>query len=151
MRIFNSRNHQDAISGRTSLSRRGLSLIEATVMMVVLSIVSVGVGVGLQSATRAPEGSDRFAAVSAELTSEMENWRAVAWGASPWPATFPYTASGTVTLRIAGQNVTYNRTTSISYWDPNNLSGDTAPKTDFVRIQITIGSQSSTTYLTSPS
>ncbi len=137
-------------SVRRRAGRRGLTLIEAMVLMVVMSIVSVGVSVGLQSAVRIPEGSDRILAVSGELTSELENWRAVAWTGSTWPTTLPYSASDTVTLSIGGQSITYNRTTTIKIWDPNDITGNSSPQVDFVQVRITIDSQSTTAYLTKP-
>jgi hypothetical protein len=88
--------------------------------------------------------------VSAELTSELENWRAVAWGSSPWPSALPYSVNDTVTLSIGGQSITYNRTTSIRNWDPNNMASNASPQSDFVQIQITINSQTITAYLTKP-
>jgi hypothetical protein len=121
------------------------------VMLVILSIVAVGVAVGLQSAVGIPEGSDRISAVSAELSSELENWRAVAFGGSPWPSVLPSTVNDTVTLSIGGRSMTYSRTTKIQNWDPNNIAANASPQADFVQVQITIGSQTSLAYLTKPS
>ncbi len=68
---------------RSSPLCRGLTLLEMLVVLVVFSIVSVGVGTGLQSALRTPEANDQALAVSAELTTEIETWRAQAFGAAP--------------------------------------------------------------------
>lgn len=130
-------------------SRRGLTLIEATLMIVVVSIVCVGVAAGLQSISAAPEINDRAQAISAELNSELDNWRAVAFTGSTWPS-LPYTSTGTVALSIGGQNLTYTRTTTIKKWDPNNIASNASPQTDFVQVNITINSQSVTAYITSP-
>lgn len=130
--------------------KSGFTLIEAMLLLVVTSIVGVAVGIGLQSISRVPKATDRALAVSAELLSEMENWRAVAFGAAPWPASLPYTKTDTVTLSIGGQSVTYNRTVSIQNWDPNNLASNSSPQTDFARVQLTINSVSLTTFLTKP-
>jgi type II secretory pathway pseudopilin PulG len=131
-------------------SRRPVSaftLIEAMVLLVIMSIVAVAAAVGLQSAVRLPEATDRTLAVSAELNSEMEYWRSLAFGNSPWPSTLPYSATDTVTLSIGGQSLTFNRTTTIQKWDPNNLTANSTPQPDFVQVQITINGQTSTCYL----
>ncbi len=138
-----------AAAGRAGLRRRrGLTLIEASLMIVVVSIVCVAVAAGLQSVSAAPEINDRAQAISSELNSELENWRAVAFGASPWPSTLPYTSTDTVTLSIGGQQLKYARTTSIQKWDPNNLATNASPQTDFVQVKVTINSQSLAAYIT---
>ncbi|HEY4330349.1 MAG TPA: hypothetical protein VGN88_11480, partial [Phycisphaerae bacterium] len=81
------------------------------------------------------------------LLSEAENWRAVAFGASVWPATLPYSVSDTVTISIGGKNRTFSRTTTIALWDPANIAANTAPQTNFVRVQITIDGQVLTIYV----
>jgi len=131
--------------------RRGLTMIEALLMMVILGIVAVGVGTGMQSAFMLPKGTERAVAISTELRSEAENWRAVAFKGSTWPGSLPYSLTDTVTISIQGQNTTLNRTTSIQNWDPNNLSSNTSPQADFVRIQITIDGNVYVIYLTNPS
>ena len=80
----------------------------------------------------------------------MDYWRAVAWGGSPWPAALPSNVTDTVTMSIGGQSFTYNRTTAIQTWDPNNVATNTSPQSDFARIQITINGQVLTAYLTNP-
>jgi type II secretory pathway pseudopilin PulG len=131
-------------------ARGGFTLIEALVLMVVVSIVAVGVGVGLQSSARIPETTDRALAISAELNSELENWRTVAWGNSPWPASMPYNYSDTVTLNIGGQSLSFPRTVAIAQWDPNNLATNTTPQADFVQVKVTINGQTAISYLTKP-
>jgi prepilin-type N-terminal cleavage/methylation domain-containing protein len=128
----------------------GFTLIEAMIVLVVLSIVAVGAAVGLQSTVKVPVQTDRTLVVSSELTSELENWRAAAFGNSPWPTTLPYSNSDTVTLSISGRQVTCSRTTSIQKWDPNNLTSNTAPQDDFVRVQVVIDGQSMECYLSKP-
>jgi len=119
-------------------------------LLVIMSIVAVAAAVGLQSATRVPENTDRTLAISSELNSEMEYWRSLAFGSSPWPSSLPYSATDTVTLGIGGQSLTYNRTTSIQKWDPSNLAVNTTPQPDFVQVQITINGQSLTCYMSKP-
>ena len=145
-----SRPHLPPMNISRTLHCRAFTLIEAVILMVIMSIVAVGAGIGLQSAVRVPEATERALAVSSELTSEIEGWRAVAFGNAPWPSALPYSANDTVTLSIAGQSTTYNRTTSIQKWDPNNLSTNASPQADFVQVQVTINGQSLVCYLSKP-
>ena len=52
---------------------RGFTLLEAVILSVVLGVVALGVGVGLQSAARLPEGTDRFLEAHARLVEKMED------------------------------------------------------------------------------
>ena len=130
--------------------RRGLTLIEAMVVMVILSIVGVAVAVGLQSVSRIPTNNDRMLSVYAEIASEIDTWRANAFGPSPWPASLPYSVSDTVTISIGGQSKTFTRTTSIQTWTPASFTTNSSPQPDFVRILITIDGQTGTLFLSSP-
>lgn len=131
-------------------SSRGFTLLEAMLVVAVLGVVSLAVSIGLASASHTPENTDRVLAISDELVSELEKWRSCAFGASPWPSTLPYTLTDTVTLSVGGQSLTYPRTTTITNWDPQNLSSNASPQTDFVQVQVTIGGRSLTEYLTKP-
>ena len=119
-------------------------------MLAVLSFIGLAAGIGLQAAARVPPANDRALIVSAALNSDLDYWRAVAFNGSPWPSTFPYSSSDTVTLTIGGKSVIVNRTTTIRKWDPNNLASGASPQDDFFQIQITIDNQSLTFYLASP-
>jgi type II secretory pathway pseudopilin PulG len=134
-------------SQRSRRPARAFTLIEAMVLLVIMSIVAVAAAVGLQSATHVPDATDHTLAISSELNSEMEYWRSIAFGISPWPSSLPYSTTDTVTLSIGGQNSTYSRTTSIQNWDPNNLATNNTPQADFVQVQITISGQTLTCYL----
>jgi hypothetical protein len=130
--------------------RPALTLIEAILLLTTMSVVAVGVAVGFQATADVPPQSDQSGAISIELASEMDYWRAVAWGGSPWPGSLPSTVNDTVTLGIGGRSVTCNRVTTIQRWDPSNIAGNSSPQSDFVRVQITINSQALTAYLTNP-
>ncbi|MGN6368983.1 MAG: PulJ/GspJ family protein [Phycisphaerae bacterium] len=129
---------------------RGFTLIEAMILLVVVSIVAVGAAVGLQSTVKVPDQTERFLVISSELTSEMETWRSVAFGDPPWPSSLPYSASDTVTLSVGGGSITCNRTVNIRKWDPDHLSTNTTPQDDFVRVQISIDGQSLDCYFSKP-
>ena len=135
---------------RRSIPTRAFTLIESMVTMVILGIAALVVPVALQGLAHTPPSNDTVLAVSAELVSEMENWRDLAWGSAPWPATLPYSSSDTVTISIGGRNATFSRSVSIQIWDPNNLPGNASPQADFARIQITIGTQTATIFTCRP-
>jgi len=135
---------------RCLVKNHGLTLVEVMVVLVILSLAALGVGVGLQASVKVPEAVDLSLATAAELNSELDNWRAVAWGPSPWPAVLPYSATDTVGVRSGGQTFTYPRTVTIKTWDPNNVAGNTSPQADFAQVQITINGQVATMYLTKP-
>ena len=101
---------------------RALTLIETILMLVILSIVGVAAGVGLQAAARVPAANDRALAVQAELNSEMDYWRAVSFGPAPWPAAYPYSKTDTVTLSYGGRTAAVSRTVTIKLWDPNSVA-----------------------------
>jgi type II secretory pathway pseudopilin PulG len=132
---------------QASWARRGLTLLESMLLLTVLSIVGIGVGVGLQSSVDIAEADDQTLAISLELVSEMESWRAVVFGNAPWPATLPYNVTDTVTITVGGQSHTYSRTTSIKLYDPNNIATNANPQPDFAQVKITINSQSLTGYM----
>ncbi|MEI8194964.1 MAG: hypothetical protein WCI73_03550, partial [Phycisphaerae bacterium] len=132
------------------MTKRAFTLIEVLILLTVFAIIGVGVGVGLQSISQVPRANSRMLGVAAELNSEADYWKALAWGNAPWPASLPYNATDTVTIKIGGQNVTLNRTVSIQIWDPNNLATNSSPKTDFARVLITIDAQSIAFFTTKP-
>jgi type II secretory pathway pseudopilin PulG len=126
----------------------GFTLVEVTLTLVVLTVAGIAVPVALQSLALVPAANDRTLAVSAEISTELEQWRAVAWGSSPWPASLPYNVTNTVAVKIGGQSVTLNRVIRIQNWDPNNLSGNTSPQSDFACVQVTVDNQTGVAYLT---
>jgi len=135
---------------RRAHDKFGFTLIEALILMVLVSIVAVGVGVGLQSTAHFAEANDTALALSAELNGEAEYWRATAWTTAAWPATLPYSVNDTVKVSVGGQTPTYNRSTTIQNWDPNNMTTNATPQADFVQVQITVNNRIVTFYLTKP-
>ncbi len=127
--------------------RRAFTLLEALVLLTVFTIVAIGVSVGLQAAADTTAATDRALAISTELISEAEAWRAIAFTGAAWPASVPYTLTDTVTMSIGGGNRTFNRTTTIKNWDPANLTTNASPQSNFVQLQITIDGQTLTVYL----
>jgi prepilin-type N-terminal cleavage/methylation domain-containing protein len=136
---------------RRSPANSAFTLVESMVTMVVLSIAALVVPVALQTLAHTPSSNDKVLAISAELVSELETWRAEAWGPSPWPSGLPYNSSDTVNIQVGGQTVTYSRSVSIQTWDPNNLTSNNSPQADFARIQITIGGMTASAFTCRPS
>ena len=135
---------------RPPAGRSGFTLIESMLALVVLAVAALVVPVALQTLAHTPAANDSVLAVSAELASEIETWRAEDWGPAPWPATLPYSATDTVTIKFGGGSATLARTVSIKNWDPNNLITNSSPQADFARIQVTIGAQTATAFTTRP-
>jgi hypothetical protein len=86
-----------------------LSLIECIVLMVVMSIVSVGAGVGLQSVSRSWGGVDDKLWTSQQLISKMESLRDTAYASL---------ASGSSTSDANYKGTTYTITWTVTEIDP---------------------------------
>jgi len=124
---------------------RGLTLIEAMLLVVILSIVAVAAGVGLQAVAKVPAQTDRALAINNALVDTLEQWRAKPWASmvTPLPDTViinskPYTR--TITIEDADPTATNDPAT----FTPANV------KTDFRRITVTINGQTMRVYVTMP-
>lgn len=115
----------------------GFSLLEAVILVTIMSIVAVAAGVGLQSIVRIPKAADNVLAINRQLASDMEQLKAGGWAG--------------LTVGVTNNNVTINgtsyaRTITIAQANPDG-SGN---KTDFEQVTVTIGNQSVSTYVTQP-
>jgi hypothetical protein len=127
---------------------RGLTLLESMLMLTVLAVIAVATGVGLQAASKVPSANDKILIIDAELNSEMDYWKAWSFASTaPWPTTFPYTKNDNVTLTINGKATSLARSLTISRWDPNDITNNSSPQNDFVKVVITIDGQSITFYM----
>lgn len=116
---------------------RGLTLVEALIVMTIMSIIAVAAGVALQSLARVPERNDDQLVVSNALVDKMEQFRGMtvpALLAAP---------SGSDTSPV--NNLA--RSWTIVKADPKLGS---SPQNDFVQITVTCGGRSLTSYLTQP-
>src|SRR4051812_35076641 len=68
-------------------ARRGLTMIEAMLLLVVMSIVAVGAGVGLQAVAKVPAQTDEILAINSEVIDRMEQMKATAWASMSAKAT----------------------------------------------------------------
>ena len=78
----------------------GFTLIEAMVLLVILSIVAVAAGVGLQAVAKVPTVADQIMALNNAAVDTMEQWKAKSWAtmnpSSPFAS--PYSLTDTVTI-----------------------------------------------------
>jgi type II secretory pathway pseudopilin PulG len=58
----------------------GFSLLEAVILVTIMSIVAVAAGVGLQSIVRIPKAADSVLAINRQLASDLEQLKAGGWG-----------------------------------------------------------------------
>jgi len=114
--------------------RSGFTLIEAMILMVILGVVSLGVGVSLRSLISVPESNNRVLAVSSLLVDKMEYLRSLGY------STLSTTANGTDSPII--DNVTYSRS-----WTITANPGGTYDA-NFLQISVTIGNRTLTTGVT---
>src|SRR5439155_286801 len=128
--------------------KRGFTLIEAMVLLVILSIVSVAAGIGLQSVIKAPTAADQIMAIDNFEVDTLEQWKVKTWAAmnpsSPYAT--PYSVSDTVTIN--GKN--YTRMVVVSDADPASPESGGTPQPDFRRITVVINSQRMRTYVAKP-
>src|SRR3954467_13233961 len=89
----------------------GLTLVEAILLLVIVSIVAVAAGVGLQSVVKVPAKTDEMMAINNTLVSVMEQMKAKLL--TTWPST---SASTTYTITLPNTNDSTGSTTySLSY------------------------------------
>ena len=119
-------------------SRGAFTLIEAMILLVVLSIVSVGAGVALQGLAQGPKGTDFQLAVNTAIISKMEEVRAL-----------PFTSMtvGTSLSDTTSINGTsYARTVTIALADPTGGGN----QSDFKQITVAVNGQSLVTLVAQP-
>lgn len=108
-------------------ARRGLTLLEAMILLVIVSFVSLGVGTGLRAVTRVPEGVDDRMAMHIKLVEKQEELSTLDF------ATLNNGTNRSDTVLLAGQTV--NRTVAIATYDADGINGVDA---DFLQITVTI-------------
>jgi prepilin-type N-terminal cleavage/methylation domain-containing protein len=89
--------------------RRGLTLIESMLAMVILSIVGVGAGVGLQSSVGASSAVEDKLWASAQLSAKVESLRDTAYASL---------LSGATTSDVDRNGATYTITWTVLEIDP---------------------------------
>ncbi len=104
---------------------RGLTLLEAMILMVILSIVAVAAGVGIQAVAKVPAQADNTLAVNDVVVSVMEQTRASVlrtWPSSTWGgSSYAFTANATGYTHTAGTTIGASPGAAAGYSTP--LSG----------------------------
>jgi hypothetical protein len=121
--------HQLTIRRRTP---RAYTLIEALLMVVILSIISIPVGNALVAAARNTEGNENTLAIDSALASQMEILR----------ATCKAMALGSQTTSITIGNNTYTMTLDVEKTDADG-TGTLQP--NFLSLSITIAGRNLST------
>jgi hypothetical protein len=112
------------------------------ILLVVLSIIVLGAGVGLQTIAKVPAGAEDILGLNAEAVSRMEQMRATPWaGMAAKAAELTNTAPG-----LLINNKRYPCTVTVADAAPENA----AVEADYRRIKVTVGSQSFTVFVTHP-
>ena len=120
-------------------NHRGISLLEAILMVVVLGIVSLGFGIALQSNVRIPSAVDQRLTIHTFLVEKMEDLMSQSF------ATLAANSGLTDTVTVNGQTLT--RTVTVAQADAD---GNGTVDSDFLEITVTIGGQSLKTRVTQP-
>src|SRR4051812_16312901 len=110
---------------------RGLTLIEAILLVLVMSIVSLGASIGLQSVAKVPTQADLPLALNAAALDRMEQMRATPWAGLAAKATaLTNTSPG---ILINGKY--YSCTVTATAADADGGGNDA----DFMQITVTVG------------
>jgi Tfp pilus assembly protein FimT len=120
---------------RRSYKANGFTLVEAMVLLVVLSIIALGTGIGLAGICRGPSQDETQLGISNELVDKIEQLKGTA---------FASLAGGSDTVTINGKS--YTRTWTVANANPDG----TGNKTDFDQVTVTIDGHSITTWITQP-
>jgi type II secretory pathway pseudopilin PulG len=143
---------------------RGLTLIEAMLLLVIVSIVAVAAGVGMQAVAKVPAATDETMSINSTLVNVMEqvrgnllrNWSSSNFNGSNYALSIngtSYTPAGTTIGTTATPGTSYstpasgaspapviinNKTFVIKVAvDKADPAGSTSYKTDFLQITVT--------------
>jgi Tfp pilus assembly protein PilV len=139
---------------------RGLTLIEAMLLVVIMSIVAVGAGVGLQAVAKVPTQTDDIMAQNNALVETLEDWKSKTWANMTVAPTGMTILSTSATQTVLSGPVSINRkdftrTVTVESADP---AATTDPDTftaanlqsDFRRITAEINGRKMRVYVTQP-
>lgn len=119
--------------------RRGVSLLESMILVVILGIVSLGFGIALQSNARIPDAVDQRLAIHTFLVEKMEDLASLDF------STLSANSGLSDTVNVNGQ--TLARTVTVAQIDADGVNG---VDSDFLEVTVTIGSQYLKTRVTQP-
>ena len=118
---------------------RGLTLLEAVIAVVVLSVIAVAAASGLQSVARGPAQLERRLAVYNLLVDKMEQLRATD------PTTLTNGSDPAPGVALDGGSTRITRT-----WTVSNYNVDGSNPSDCRQITVNADGQSLTTVVTAP-
>lgn len=130
----------------TSRAHRGLTLIEAMLLLVIMSIVAVAAGIGLQAVAKVPTQTDLTLAVNSALVDTIEQYKSKPW-ASVTASTTPITNSVTINSQTYTRKITVESADPTDGTDPNSFS---TTQTDYRRITVSINGQTMRCYVMQP-
>jgi prepilin-type N-terminal cleavage/methylation domain-containing protein len=131
---------------KTRTMRRGFTLVEAMVLMVILSIVAVAAGVGLQAVAKVPTAVDQKMAINNAVVDYLEQWKAKSWATMNPSAPANYSVTDTVTVN----GKSYSRTVLVENADPASPESGGTASLDFRRITVTVDATTMRCYVTKP-
>lgn len=117
---------------------RGFTLLEAIILIVVLSIIAVGMGTALQAIARTPTEADAQVAIGNALTDRMEALRGTA---------FDSLSVGTTNDEVTINGTAYTRTATVALFDAD---GDGTADADCKQLTVTMGGQTVRTLVVQP-
>lgn len=118
---------------------RGLTLLEALILITIVGVAGTGVGVGLHAVAKVPTAVDERLAIHNRLVEKMEELASMDFD------TLNSGVSRSDTFLIG--NRTYNRTVTIALADADGSGG---AESDYLAITVTVNNQSLSTRLTKP-
>jgi type II secretory pathway pseudopilin PulG len=109
-------------------TRHGLTLIEALLLLTIVSVVAVAAGVGLQAVAKVPAATDSIMAVNSLVVNVMEqtranlirNWPTTTWGG----ANYTFLANGVSYMPTAGTSLGGGYATPITGSSPAPITID---------------------------
>jgi len=125
-----------------SRARRGFSLMEVLVLVVVLGIVGAAAGQALQAMARTPVAADETFQIETQIISKMEELRALSFASVVVGATTSTVSIGDAS--VGGNVKYYQMTVTISLADAN---GDGIADATMKQISVTCGGQTMTTMI----
>jgi hypothetical protein len=118
---------------------KGLTLMECMLLVVLLGIISLGFGIGMQSISHIPDGVDQRLAFHSLLVEKMEDILSL---------DFPTIAANSgLSDTVACNGRTYPRTVTVA---AINADGTGGVDSDFIEITVTIADQYLKTRMTQP-
>jgi hypothetical protein len=121
-----------------------LSLLEAVILVVVLGVIGVGVGVGLQAAVRVPAAVEDRLGVHALLVQKMEEMSQVSFASL---AAGKDDAGAALSDKVTFKGKQVNRTVTVAAVDGDGNGGADA---DLIEVTVTTNGQSLKTRVCQP-